>query len=232
MNFIIRLHRLCLSFVGKWKVVFKLREAEERQGCLWNSQSHRFRIFLIIKMSGYEKCQNMSSPSSGACLAGFIKSKYTSLAVIIRSDLSVCLVILGKIKKKRGGPIFGYFHFAHSFYFDIFCLDVCEGTNEEEWAGRCEGWRLEDGSSRLCLPTIITRLLPACCSWKPFHFWLCIKCILCHTRANLQLLCVVNYQIIINNNIQTTSTSLHVQKWCPQLNWSDSIFPSLNNRNT
>ena len=74
MNFIIRLHRLYLSFVGKWKVVFKLRDAEERQGCLWNSQSHRFRIFLIIKMSGYEKCQNMSSPSSGACLAGLIKS--------------------------------------------------------------------------------------------------------------------------------------------------------------
>ena len=111
-------------------------------------------------------------------------------------------------------------------------MDICEETNEEEWAGRYEGWRLEDGSSRLCLPTIITRLLPACCSWKPFHFWLCIKCILCHTRANLQLLCVVNYQIIINNNIQTTATSLHVQKWCPQLNWSDSIFPSLNNRNT
>ena len=127
-------------------------------------------------------------------------------------------MILGKIKKKRGGPIFGYFHFAHSFYFDIFCLDVCEGTNEEEWAGRYEGWRLEDGSSRLCLPTIITRLLPACCSWKPFHFWLCIKCILCHTRANLQLLCVVNYQIIKYNNIQTRATSLHVQNCCPQIN--------------
>ena len=92
----------------------------------------------------------------------------------------------------------------------------------EKWrrmSWRYEGWELEDGGSRLlCLPTIITRLLPACCSWKPFHFWLCIKCILCHTRANLQLLCVVNYQIIINSNIQTTATSLHVQNRCPQLN--------------
>ena len=62
--------------------------------------SHRCRIFLIVKMSGYEKCQHMSSPSSGACLAGLIKS---SLAVIIRSDLSVCLVILGKKKEKEKG---------------------------------------------------------------------------------------------------------------------------------
>ena len=162
-------------------------------------------------MSGYEKCQHMSSPSSGA-----------SLAVIIRSDLSVCLVILGKIKKKRGGPIFGYFHFAHFSYFDTFCFDFSEGTNEEEWAGRCEGWRLEDGSSRLCLPTIITRLLPACCSWKPFHFWLYIKCILCHTRANLQLLCVVNYKIIINN-----TQLLWVGFWGPKIVASSCTYLGL-----
>ena len=166
----------------------------------------------------------MLSPSSGSCLAGLIKILiYIShFTVIIRSDLSVCHVILGKIKKKptRRGPIMHIFHFAHfSFSFWHILFGYLWGKKWRRMSWRYEGWELEDGGSRLlCLPTIITRLLPACCSWKPFHFWLCIKCILCHTRANLQLLCVVNYQIIINSNIQTTATSLHVQNRCPQLN--------------
>ena len=141
MNFIIRLHRLYLSFVGKWKVVFKLREAEERQGCLWNSQSHRFRIFLIIKMSGYEKCQNMSSPSSGACLAGLIKS-----SGCYNKDLTFLSVLWSLAKeRKREGVQYLVTFILHIFLIlthsvSIFVREQMKKNELED--AKVEGWRM------------------------------------------------------------------------------------------
>ena len=75
MNFIIRLHRLYLSSVRKMKSCLQAQGCGIETGILMGFPviDHRCRILLIFKMSGYEKSQNMLSPSSGSCLAGLIK---------------------------------------------------------------------------------------------------------------------------------------------------------------